>query len=184
MRERSVASAAARTSRVSPPTESWFTTGGPPKWSSRGGPVRREGSLAVRSGASPHRCRACRARPVASRLGRLVKEVSTTLIDRRFREKIVLVGMVAWPRTVEEVEATSMSCPCSSTPQVPTRQPALCNAAMPRTRRPTSAGARQRASQDQRGVDADTVVFDDELTPAQQRNLERILAGPRSTGPL
>ena len=26
--------------------------------------------------------------------------VTTTLIDRRFREKIVLVGMVAWPRTV------------------------------------------------------------------------------------
>jgi len=26
--------------------------------------------------------------------------VTTTLIDRRFREKIVLVGMVTWPRTV------------------------------------------------------------------------------------
>jgi len=77
-----------------------------------------------------------------------------------------------------------MSCPCSSTPQVPTRQPALCTAAMPRTPATTSPGQAEELRRISEAVDADTVVFDDELTPAQQRNLERSSAGPRSTGPL
>ncbi|HEV8063890.1 MAG TPA: GTPase HflX, partial [Acidimicrobiales bacterium] len=29
-----------------------------------------------------------------------------SLIERSFREKIVLVGVVSWPRTLEEVEAS------------------------------------------------------------------------------
>ena len=99
-----------------------------------------------------------------------------TLIDRQFRERIVLVGVVAWPRTLEEVEASLDELASSSTPPVPTRRPASCSGASRPTRRPTSAGARRRSSASIcEAVDADTVVFDDELTPAQQRNLEKIL---------
>ena len=54
----------------------------------------------------PHRARSDGPRCARGARGRIVRSVNTTLIDRRFREKIVLVGMVAWPRTVEEVEAS------------------------------------------------------------------------------
>jgi GTP-binding protein HflX len=105
-----------------------------------------------------------------------VKLVTTTLIDRRFREKIVLVGMVAWPRTVEEVEASLDelallvdTAGADEAARVVQRR----EAADPATY--IGRGKAEELRRISEAVDADTVVFDDELTPAQQRNLERIL---------
>jgi len=105
-----------------------------------------------------------------------VKLVSTTLIDRRVREKIVLVGMVAWPRTVEEVEASLDelalligTAGADEAARIVQRR----EAADPATY--IGRGKAEELRRISEAVDADTVVFDDELTPAQQRNLERIL---------
>jgi GTP-binding protein HflX len=106
----------------------------------------------------------------------VVKTVTNTLIDRRIREKIVLVGMVAWPRTLEEVEASLDELALLV-------DTAGADEAARIVQRRESADAatyigRGKAEELRRiseAVDADTVVFDDELTPAQQRNLEKIL---------
>ena len=59
---------------------------------------------------------------------------------------------------------------------MPTRPPASCSGVKPPD--PATYIGRGKAEELRRiseAVDADTVVFDDELTPAQQRNLEKIL---------
>jgi GTP-binding protein HflX len=100
----------------------------------------------------------------------------TTLIDRRFREKIVLVGMVAWPRTLEEVEASldelSLLVDTAGADEA-ARIVQRRAAADPATY--IGRGKAEELRRISEAVDADTVVFDDELTPAQQRNLEKIL---------
>ena len=105
-----------------------------------------------------------------------MKLVSTTLIDRRFREKIVLVGMVAWPRTLEEVEASldelSLLVDTAGADEA-ARIVQRREAADPATY--IGRGKAEELRRISEAVDADTVVFDDELSPAQQRNLERIL---------
>ncbi len=99
-----------------------------------------------------------------------------TLIERSFRERIVLVGVVSWPRTQEEVEAsldelgllvdTAGADEAARIIQVrETLDPATY----------IGKGKVEELHQICLEVDADTVVFDDELTPAQQRNLEKIL---------
>ncbi len=100
-----------------------------------------------------------------------------SLIDRTFREKIVLVGVAIPPATRgRDRGATSTSWRCWSTPPAPTRRRGSCSGGTRPTRPPTSARARPRSCASCRlAVDADTVVFDDELTPAQSRNLEKIL---------
>jgi GTPase len=105
-----------------------------------------------------------------------VTTVPTALIDRRFREKIVLVGMVAWPRSGDEVDASLDEL------ALLVDTAGACEAARVVQRRPAPDPAtyigRGKAEELRRlsdAVDADTVVFDDELTPAQQRNLEKIL---------
>ncbi|MGD1011029.1 MAG: GTPase HflX [Acidimicrobiales bacterium] len=102
--------------------------------------------------------------------------VSNTLIDRRIREKIVLVGMVAWPRTLEEVEASLDelallvdTAGADEAARILQRR----EAADPATY--IGRGKAEELRRISEAVDADTVVFDDELTPAQQRNLEKIL---------
>ena len=98
-----------------------------------------------------------------------------TLIARTFRERIILVG-VSSPRH-----------------RSPTPRPALDELALlvdtagadvvarivQRRDRPDPATfigrGKVRSCRRGLGLDADTVVFDDELTPAQQRNLERTL---------
>jgi GTP-binding protein HflX len=105
-----------------------------------------------------------------------VTVVGTTLIDRRFREKIVLVGMVAWPRTLEEVEASldelSLLVDTAGADEA-ARIVQRRAAADPATY--IGRGKAEELRRISEAVDADTVVFDDELTPAQQRNLEKIL---------
>jgi GTP-binding protein HflX len=105
-----------------------------------------------------------------------VTTAGTTLIDRRFREKIVLVGMVAWPRTLEEVEASLDELALlvdTAGAYEAARVVQRREAADPATY--IGRGKAEELRKISEAVDADTVVFDDELTPAQQRNLEKIL---------
>jgi GTP-binding protein HflX len=99
-----------------------------------------------------------------------------TLIERSFRERIVLVGVVTWPRTIDEVEASLDelhllidTAGADEAARVLQSRDGLD---------PATFIGRGKA-EELRGLceddDADTVVFDDELTPAQQRNLEKLL---------
>jgi GTP-binding protein HflX len=99
-----------------------------------------------------------------------------SLIDRSFREKIILVGVVTWPRTPVEVEASLDELGLL----VDTAGADVVGRVVQRRESPDpatyighgKAAELRRLSED---VDADTVVFDDELSPAQQRNLEKVL---------
>ncbi len=99
-----------------------------------------------------------------------------TLIDRRFRERIVVVGVVSWPRTLEEIEASLDELALL----VDTAGADVVRRVVQRRESPDPAtyigrGKAEELRAASESVDADTVVFDDELTPAQQRNLEKLL---------
>ncbi|MFZ0172856.1 MAG: GTPase HflX [Acidimicrobiales bacterium] len=99
-----------------------------------------------------------------------------SLIDRSFREKIILVGVVSWPRTTEEVEASLDELALL----VDTAGADEVGRVIQRRETPDPAtyighGKAQELRRLSEALDADTVVFDDELTPAQQRNLEKVL---------
>jgi GTPase len=99
-----------------------------------------------------------------------------TLIDRSFREKIVLVGVVSWPRSLEEVEASLDELALL----VDTAGADEVGRVVQRRESPDPAtyighGKAQELRRLSEAADADTVVFDDELSPAQQRNLEKVL---------
>ncbi len=99
-----------------------------------------------------------------------------TLIERSFRERIVLVGVVVWPRTLEEVEA-SLDELALLVDTAGADEAARVVQAREHPDPATFLG-RGKAEELHRvceEVDADTVVFDEELSPAQQRNLEKIL---------
>ena len=98
------------------------------------------------------------------------------LIERSFRERIVIVGVTLPPSAVEETEQSLDELE---------RLVATAGAdvvARVQQRRPSpdpSTYVGQGKLEELRGVaaatDCNTVVFDDELTPAQQLNLERVL---------
>ena len=99
-----------------------------------------------------------------------------SLIERSIRERIVLVGVVSFPRTAAEVDA-SLDELALLVETAGADEAARIVQSRDRLDPATYIG-RGKASElaalcEQ--VDADTVVFDDELSPAQQRNLERIL---------
>jgi GTPase len=99
-----------------------------------------------------------------------------TLIDRSFRERIVLVGVVAWPRPLAEVEASLDELGLL----VDTAGADEAARVIQQREAPDPATYIGRGKAEELHalcleVDADTVVFDDELTPAQQRNLEKLL---------
>jgi GTP-binding protein HflX len=99
-----------------------------------------------------------------------------TLIDRRVRERLVLVGVVQPPATVAEVEDSLDEL----SQLVDTAGADEVARVVQRRDRPDPATFVGRGKATElvalsEQVDADTVVFDDELTPAQQRNLERLL---------
>ncbi|MGH9302188.1 MAG: GTPase HflX, partial [Acidimicrobiales bacterium] len=99
-----------------------------------------------------------------------------TLIDRSFREKIVLVGMVIPPRSATETEADLDELALlvdTAGADVVARTTQRRDAPDPATYLGRGKVAELAELSEQ--ADADTVVFDDELTPAQQRNLEKIL---------
>ena len=98
------------------------------------------------------------------------------LIDRAFRERIVLVGTLLPGQSAEELD-TSLD---ELAQLVDTAGADAMGRVIQRRHRPDPATfvgsgkvAEIRALSED--LDADTVVFDDDLTPAQQRNLEKLL---------
>jgi GTP-binding protein HflX len=99
-----------------------------------------------------------------------------TLIERTFRERIVLVGVVFPWMTSEAVDADLDELALL----VGTAGADVVGRVVQRRDHPDPAtyvgrGKAEELHQLSETVDADTVVFDDELSPAQQRNLEKIL---------
>jgi len=102
--------------------------------------------------------------------------VPRTLIDRTFRERIVLVGVARPEEDAEELEASLDELALL----VESAGADVVERVVQRRERPDPAtyvgsGKAAELAQVSELVDADTVVFDEELTPAQQRNLERLL---------
>jgi GTP-binding protein HflX len=99
-----------------------------------------------------------------------------SLIDRSFREKIVLVGMAVPPTTPEGADAS-----LDELEQlVDTAGADVVARVVQRRNSPDPAYYVGRGKVDELKAvaletDCDTVVFDDELTPAQQYNLEKLL---------
>ena len=99
-----------------------------------------------------------------------------TLIDRTFREKIVLVGVAVPPVSMDEVESNLDELALL----VDTAGADALARVVQRMDAPDPAlfvgkGKATELHDVCLAVDADTVVFDEELTPAQQRNLEKKL---------
>jgi GTP-binding protein HflX len=99
-----------------------------------------------------------------------------TLIERAFRERIVLVGVTIPPKTVDETEAHLDELALL----VDTAGADVVERVLQRRDAPDPAtyvgkGKAEELRQTSLEVDADTVVFDDELSPAQSRNLEKLL---------
>jgi GTP-binding protein HflX len=98
------------------------------------------------------------------------------LIDRTFREKIVLVGVAIPPHTLDEAERNLDELALL----VDTAGADSVARLLQRMETPDPAtyvgkGKAQQLHEMSETFDADTVVFDDELTPAQQRNLEKLI---------
>ncbi len=99
-----------------------------------------------------------------------------SLIERTFREKIVLVGVTVPPEREEETERHLDELALL----VDTAGADEAARVLQRRDRPDPAtyvgrGKAEELRELSVAVDADTVVFDDELTPAQSRNLEKLL---------
>ncbi len=98
------------------------------------------------------------------------------LIERSFRERIVLVGLTVPPRTDEETEASLDELALL----IDTAGADEVARVVQRRHRPEPAtfvgsGKVAEIKAIAEATDCDTVVFDDELSPAQQFNLERQL---------
>jgi GTPase len=99
-----------------------------------------------------------------------------SLIERSFREKIVLVGMTMPPGSESETDAHLDELALL----VDTAGADAAARVTQRRDHPDPAtfigrGKAEELREISLEVDADTVVFDDELSPAQSRNLEKIL---------
>lgn len=100
-------------------------------------------------------------------LGQMGRRVS--LIDRDIREKIVLVGTEGGEEDLDELVALVGSAGADVVARVHQRREEPDPATY------IGKGKAKDLRDLSEEVDADTVVFDDELTPAQSRNLEKIL---------
>ncbi len=99
-----------------------------------------------------------------------------SLIDRQVRERLVLVGVAIPPVSLDEAEAGLDEL----SQLVDTAGADEAARVLQRRERPDPAtfigrGKAAELHELSESVDADTVVFDDELSPAQQRNLEKLL---------
>lgn len=98
------------------------------------------------------------------------------LIERTFREKIVLVGVTLPPVTIDDTDASldelSQLVDTAGADEV-ARVVQRRDAPDPATY--VGKGKAEELREISVEVDSDTVVFDDELSPAQQYNLEKIL---------
>jgi GTP-binding protein HflX len=98
------------------------------------------------------------------------------LIDRSFREKIVLVGMTTPPDRPEDTEASLDELELLvDTAGADTAARVVQQRAAPDPAYYIGKGKVEELRQVAEATDCDTVVFDDELTPAQQFNLEKLL---------
>jgi GTP-binding protein HflX len=102
--------------------------------------------------------------------------LGTTLIERSFREKIVLVGVTLPPHTDEETEASLDEL----AQLIDTAGADEVGRLVQRRDHPDSTyflgkGKVEELKELCLAVDADTVVFDNELSPGQQYNLEKLL---------
>ena len=100
----------------------------------------------------------------------------STLIDRSFRERIVLVGVIFPETTADELDRELDELALL----VDTAGADVMARVVQRPDRPDPAtflgsGKVQELKEICLAVDADTVVFDHNLSPAQQRNLEKLL---------
>jgi GTP-binding protein HflX len=99
-----------------------------------------------------------------------------SLIERSFRERIVAVGVIMPPSGVDETEAHLDELALL----IDTAGADVVARVLQRRDAPDPAtfigkGKAEELRQTSLEVDADTVVFDDELSPAQSRNLEKLL---------
>ncbi|HUP86297.1 MAG TPA: GTPase HflX [Acidimicrobiales bacterium] len=97
------------------------------------------------------------------------------LIERSFREKIIVVGVILPGRTEDDVE-THLD---ELEQLIDTAGADVVGRTVQRRQTPDPATYVGKGKADEirelsLAVDSDTVVFDDELSPAQQRNLEKI----------
>ena len=99
-----------------------------------------------------------------------------SLIDRTIREKIVLVGVTLPPDTDEDTEAgldeLSLLVDTAGADEVAR---IVQRRAAPDPPTYIGKGKAEELRELALAADCDTVVFDNELTPAQQRNLEKLL---------
>jgi GTP-binding protein HflX len=109
-------------------------------------------------------------------VGERVTYLPSTLIERTFREKIVLVGVVfpgsspeALERQLDELALLVDTAGADVVARVVQRRDAPDPATF------LGSGKVQELREICLAVDADTVVFEHALSPAQQRNLEKIL---------
>src|SRR5207245_2516138 len=98
------------------------------------------------------------------------------LIERSFRERIILVGVTMAPETPEETEEHLDELALL----VDTAGADVVGRVLQRRDSPDPAtfvgkGKAQELRELSLDVDSDTVVFDQDLSPAQQRNLEKLL---------
>ncbi len=99
-----------------------------------------------------------------------------SLIERSFREKIILVGVTVPPGSDEETERhLDELALLVDTAGADERARVLQRRDHPDPATYIGKGKAEELRDLSLTVDADTVVFDDELSPAQSRNLERIL---------
>ncbi len=99
-----------------------------------------------------------------------------TLISRRFRERIVLVGVALGGARASDADANLDELALL----VDSAGADVVERMVQRRERPDPAtfigrGKAAELAERCRALDVDTVVFDEELSPAQQRNLERLL---------
>ncbi len=98
-----------------------------------------------------------------------------TLIERTFREKIILVGVI-FPGLTDEIVEENLDelarLVDSAGADVVGRVVQRRDAPDPATY--VGSGKAEEIAALSRSLDADTVVFDDELSPAQHRNLEKL----------
>jgi GTPase len=103
-------------------------------------------------------------------------DAAGALIERNFRERIVLVGVTVPPNRVDDVERSLDelallvdTAGADTVARVNQRRDAPDAATF------VGKGKAHEIRELSEDVDSDTVVFDDELTPAQQFNLEKLL---------
>src|SRR5437764_12753088 len=98
------------------------------------------------------------------------------LIERDRRETVVLVGVAIPPVSVDEAEASLEELAAlADTAGADEADRVLQRREEPDPATFVGKGKAQELRELSQTVDADTVIFDDELTPAQSRNLEKIL---------